>query len=108
MQSSSYKNWGIVLNNTYPNTATLYQALTRPALLFGITIEYFFFSLTLTLSLVILLDRVLFMLVFFVFYVGGRFIFYWDMHLISIIFRTIGRRGNSVYRALGQWYYDVY
>ena len=95
------------MSNTYPEKATLFLALTRPAMILGVSIEYLFFSLSTTLALVILMNRLGFFWVGFVFYVLGRIIFYWDCHLITIIIKRLPQQHKHLSRILGQTYYEV-
>ena len=91
----------------YPEKATLFLALTRPAMILGVSIEYLFFSLSATLALIILTNRLGFFLVGFIFYVLGRVVFYWDGHLITIIIRSLSQQGKQLTKILGQAYYEV-
>jgi type IV secretion system protein VirB3 len=95
------------MSNIYPEKATLFLALTRPAMILGVSVEYMFFCLSTTLALVILMNRLGFFLIGVVFYVLGRIIFYWDCHLIAIIMKRLPQQQKQLSRILGQAYYEV-
>lgn len=95
------------MSANYPEKAMLFLALTRPALVWGVSIEYLFFSLSLTLSLIILMNSLAYSLLAIVFYSLGRVVFYWDYHLIPILIRRFSKPVNQLTRALGQTYYEI-
>jgi type IV secretion system protein VirB3 len=91
----------------YPERAMVFLALTRPAMVWGVSIEYLFLSFSITLSLAILLNSLGYLLLGFVLYGLGRVIFYWDYHLIEIIIKRLSSPGGYLLRLLGQVYYEV-
>ena len=95
------------MSSIYPEKAPVFLALTRPAMILGVSIEYLFFCLSGTLALVILMNRLGFCLIGLVFYVLGRVVFYWDHHFIAILLKWLPQRGSPLNQALGQAYYEV-
>lgn len=95
------------MSRAYPGKAIIYLALTRPAMVWGVSIEYLFLCLVLTLSVVILTDRLSFGLIGAACYGVGRVIFYWDHHLMAILLRWVIQPRSSLSRQLGRVYYDV-
>lgn len=91
----------------YPQKSTVFIALSRPAMVVGVSIEYLFITLSLTLAMIILMDSLGYALVGLVIYGVGRIIFYYDHHLIVILFSRITPTGKCVSRLLGQAYYEV-
>jgi type IV secretory pathway VirB3-like protein len=95
------------MSRLYPDKAVIFLALTRPAMVWGVSVEYLFACLVVTLSLVILSDHLSYSLVGLVFYAVGRVIFYWDHHLIGILWRRGAQQRSALSRLLGQVYYDL-
>ena len=96
------------MNDTYPSKMTIYLALTRQAMLFGVSVEYFFFSVCASLVLVILFDSLSVLLIGLVIYGVGRVIFYVDPCLFAIAMRSMRSRGSRLYSLLGGTYYEPY
>jgi type IV secretory pathway VirB3-like protein len=95
------------MNRAYPSKAIIFLALTRPAMVWGVSIEYLFVCLVTTLSLIILTDHLSYSLIGLFLYLVGRVIFYWDHHLMTILFRFFLRQPSALSRQLGRVYYDL-
>ena len=91
----------------YPEQSTVFIALSRPAMLLGVSVEYVFITISITLAVIILTDSLAYAVVGLVIYLIGRVVFYWDHHLLAIVFSRRSLSGKYLSQLLGQAYYEV-
>lgn len=95
------------MSELYPAKTGVFLALTRPAMIAGVSIEYLFFIFGMTLSVVILTNSLVYLLFGVILYMFGRIVFFWDCYLIAILMRYLLSSGNRLNKQLGQVYYDM-